>query len=84
MPRHLPDDDEDNPAVDEYNVLRQGNELGQGERNYIRQAGWTTLLVSQETPWGPLRCHILRCYCWFHHSRAVTFTQLNIQLICEL
>lgn len=61
MLRHLPDDDEDNPAVDEYNVLRQGNELGQGERNYI-----------------------LRCYCWSHHSRAVTFTQLNIQLIREL
>jgi len=43
MLRHLPDDDEDKPAVD--NVLRLGKELGQDERNYIRQAGLKALFT---------------------------------------
>lgn len=43
MLRHLPDDDEDKPAVD--SVLRLGKELGQDERNYIRQAGLKALFT---------------------------------------
>lgn len=43
MLHYLPDGDEDKPAVDEDNVLRQGKELDQNERNYIRQAGWKAL-----------------------------------------
>ena len=43
MLRHLPDDDEDKPAGDEDNVLRQGKKLGQDECNYIRQARWKAL-----------------------------------------
>ena len=43
MLRHLPDGDEDKPAVDEDKVLKQGKELGQDERNHIRQAGWKAL-----------------------------------------